>query len=373
LTDIAGKNPALLTAGWNSIANAPRREHGFFDKNKKDCLGCGYCNFGCQYGRKLSMLETYVPKLTQHGRRIVVGCHAVKIDTDHHRATEVRCEMKDGRKVTVRARDSIVVSCGVIGSSVLLMKSGIKVRHHVKDLVGSRVSFNAASPLFGLYSDAVRGFDGMQMGAYIGAGEGGLTGDYLMESHFDPPMTFAASLPGWFEQHFARMKQYARFVSAGVLVRTEANGSIKSSPEARDLLGPVDYQMLPGDLAKIRRGLSEVAAAWFQSGAKVVLPSTFRLVELHADQWLNKAPADIETELSKHIKQPDDITLSSAHLQGGNPMSDEDIGVVDSQFKVKGFDNLFVCDASVFQSSVGVNPQLTIMAMADYLVGLGVL
>jgi choline dehydrogenase-like flavoprotein len=41
-------------------------------------------------------------------------------------------------------------------------------------------------------------------------------------------------------------------------------------------------------------------------------------------------------------------------------------GVVDANFAVHGLDNLFVCDASVFPSSVTVNPMSTIMALADY-------
>jgi choline dehydrogenase-like flavoprotein len=36
------------------------------------------------------------------------------------------------------------------------------------------------------------------------------------------------------------------------------------------------------------------------------------------------------------------------------------------EFRVFGYDNLYVCDASMFPSSIGVNPQLTVMALADY-------
>ena len=41
-------------------------------------------------------------------------------------------------------------------------------------------------------------------------------------------------------------------------------------------------------------------------------------------------------------------------------------GVIDPEFKVYGYNNLFVVDASVFPSSIGVNPQLTVMGLADY-------
>ena len=78
-------------------------------------------------------------------------------------------------------------------------------------------------------------------------------------------------------------------------------------------------------------------------------------------------PQAIANFLDENIKRQADLYLNSAHPQGGNPMSDdENIGVVDSQFRVHGSDNLFVCDATVFPSTIGINPQLTIMAMADY-------
>ena len=58
--------------------------------------------------------------------------------------------------------------------------------------------------------------------------------------------------------------------------------------------------------------------------------------------------------------------MASAHPQGGNVMGgDPSVSVVDSHSKVYGFDNLFVCDASVFPTSIGVNPQLTVMALAS--------
>jgi choline dehydrogenase-like flavoprotein len=67
------------------------------------------------------------------------------------------------------------------------------------------------------------------------------------------------------------------------------------------------------------------------------------------------------------VAEADDIAYGSSHPQGGNPMSDDPgCGAVDSNFRVHGFDNLFVCDASVFPQPIQANPQLTVMAMADY-------
>jgi choline dehydrogenase-like flavoprotein len=67
------------------------------------------------------------------------------------------------------------------------------------------------------------------------------------------------------------------------------------------------------------------------------------------------------------MTSPDRFNLGSAHPQGGVPMSDDpDVGAVDRDFALHGFDNLFVCDASVSPTSVGVNPMETIMGLATY-------
>jgi choline dehydrogenase-like flavoprotein len=71
--------------------------------------------------------------------------------------------------------------------------------------------------------------------------------------------------------------------------------------------------------------------------------------------------------IGEEIRDDHDLSVNSSHPQGGNPMSLDALqGVVDSSFRVYGTTNVHVCDASVFPSSITVNPQLTVMAMAAY-------
>ena len=361
---IDGPNAHVLLAGWGDVQRRNpaygKYKSGLFKKNYHKCLGCGYCNFGCRWGRKMSMLETYIPAAQKLGARIVAEAHAKRIEIDGRTARAVHCVRADGRALRVRAK-SVVVSCGAIGSSVLLMKSG--VTHNV----GERFSFNAGTPVFARFPNLIRGFDGLQMAAYIDGV------DYLLESLFYPPVGFGAALPGWFNTHFERMRDYTHFACAGVLIGTDHNGRVKRIPQSRSMFGPVDYRMTDRDLDRLRHGQALLAYTYFVAGADYVLPATF------ADRVLDRAtfglstPDQIYDQLRKWIRQPEDVTLSSAHPQGGNPMSDDaSMGVVDSQFRVHGHDNLFVCDASVFPTTIGINPQLTIMAVADYFGGSGV-
>ena len=76
-------------------------------------------------------------------------------------------------------------------------------------------------------------------------------------------------------------------------------------------------------------------------------------------------PELLRKEVDAAIRDEGDLLLNSSHPQGGNPMSDDErVGVVGTDFRVHGTRNLFVADASVFPTSIHVNPQLTIMAMA---------
>lgn len=105
----------------------------------------------------------------------------------------------------------------------------------------------------------------------------------------------------------------------------------------------------------------------------MVYPATFVDSPLDRDSYASQ-PDKIARFLDERIRKPEDLTLNSSHPQGGNPMSDDRaVGVVDSEFRVHGYDNLFVCDASVFPTTIRINPQLTIMAMADYFAHLGLL
>jgi choline dehydrogenase-like flavoprotein len=319
----------------------------YFQTNFKDCVGSGYCNIGCAYNRKLSMLMNYLPWAVAAGAEIVADCTALKIETNGAKAKRVLCKLGDGERFSVNAK-TIIISGGTIASSALLLRSGIRKN------VGTRVSFNITTPMHAEFDEKLDTFKGVQMCCYL-EGRG-----FLLETTFNPPAASALIMPGWFEEHTARMRRYPYLATAAPVVGTTPNGSIKIGLLDRfQGQAGVDYVIGGADFATLKEGMKLLSRVFLEAGARCVLPSTFETLEIRSE-------ADL-ARIDSQIQQPEDVALTSAHPQGGNPMTDDPgIGAVDTSFRVHGYDNLYVCDASVFPTSIKVNPQLTIMALAGY-------
>ena len=321
------------------------------DANIKDCLGSGYCNMGCAYGKKLSALDNILPRAQADfpdGVRIFSECLAERIETSGGRATEVHCRLSDGRQLRVAA-NTVVVAGGALASSLLLQRSGLG-----GELAGTGLSFNVGAPLTADFKEELHAYDGLQIThTFRPAGEDQL----ILESWFNPVGTQAMLMPGWFSDHFNNMRRYVHLSCIGVVVGSQRNGRVKPGFRGKGM--KLDYVPTDADLKLMIRGNKLAARIHFASGALRVMPMTFRSLSYSSVEEVD--------QLDDVVLDNTDIGLHTSHPQGGNAVSrDPAKGVVDERFKLHGIDNVYVCDASVFPSSVTVNPQLTVMALADY-------
>jgi choline dehydrogenase-like flavoprotein len=324
---------------------------GVVDANIKDCFGSGYCNIGCAYGRKLSALDNILPRAQRDfpgALRIFSECTAEMIRTRGRRATEVECRLSDGRRLRVAA-NTVVVCAGTMASSLLLRRSHLGGR-----LVGTGLSFNVGAPLTADFEEELNAYDGLQIThGFRPPGEDQL----IFESWFNPVGTQALMMPGWFRDHYENMRRYPHLSCIGVVVGSQRNGRVKPGFRGRGM--KLDYEPKPADLKLMIKGTKLAAKIHFASGALRVMPMTFAY-----RSYTSIAQLD---ELDQLVRDNTDIALHTSHPQGGNAVSrDRAKGVVDERFRVHGLENLYVCDASSFPSSVTVNPQLTVMALADY-------
>ncbi|ALH79635.1 GMC family oxidoreductase N-terminal domain-containing protein [Sphingopyxis macrogoltabida] len=354
--------PHLLN-GWAAYAAAssdPREQRAVADWFAKNfgppftptaCAYCGYCNSGCAYGRRMGIAQTYLPEACRdHGARILPGTKAERIvwqtAIDGRREAEaVKLILPDGSQRLVRARVGVVVACGTIASSKLLDRSDI-------DGTGYQVSLNVASPVVALMPDGVGGdaWDEDQMASYVDCG------DFLLESHFQPPMSMASLMPGWFADHAARMQNFGRVHSAGILFPADRRGRVKDDK--------LEFRLdATDDLPVLRRAMATLTKVHFAAGAIECYPAVASGRKLTADM-------DIDAFFAREIREQDDITLSSSHPHGGNAINENpQYGVVDPRCRVHGTTNVLVTDASVFPSCIRVNAQWTTMAMAHYATG----
>jgi choline dehydrogenase-like flavoprotein len=326
------------------------------DANIHDCLGCGYCNIGCKWGRKLSMLDTVLPWSQRQfpGKvRIVAECSVQRLIEGRRGAVGrrigvVRAQLADGRLVTIQAR-TVIVAAGAIASSWILMQSGIGQGLPV----GRGLSFNMGAALTAEFPRRMNAYDGLQISHYgIPRPERG----WVVETWWNPPVAQALNMPGWFERHYENMRRYPYLMAAGALVGTEPNANL-----GRALTGGPDviYDPAAGDRRKLADALIELGHTFFAAGATRVMVNS---LSYHEFTHPNQLP-----ELTAVLLDPEEIGLGTGHPQGGNAISaSPGRGVVNPELRVHGWENLYVCDASVIPSSLTVNPQLTVMALAQY-------
>jgi choline dehydrogenase-like flavoprotein len=307
-----------------------------------ECVACGNCNIGCTFGAKRSALTTFIRWAEESGARVLPDTTVERVAIQRGRVAHVEARTgADGEPLRVFAK-RVVVSAGAIGSSALLLASGLRTN------VGTRLSFNVGAMMVGEFDEPLDSYDADQMTSYLKCD------DFLIEATHNPLMSAALTTPGWMDEHASLMRRSNHLAYAGAMVGSEPTGRVVLSrwmghEETR-------FRATPRDMRSLRSGLGTIARAFFAGGAKRVLLPTEAFVAL-------ESPSQIGV-IEERVRTMRDVQCGSSHPQGGNPMSDDPSrGVVDSSFRVHGVDGLYVCDASVFPDSVEVNPMHTIMAL----------
>jgi choline dehydrogenase-like flavoprotein len=333
------------------LDKAPNR-FAVVEANIEGCYGCGYCNLGCAYGKKLSMLDSVLPSgQARFGDRLRILPEAMvlRVDARDGVARELVCRLGDRRRVRVEA-NVVVLAAGALHSSVILQRSRLGGRN-----VGHGYSFNVGTGVWGDFSEAVDGYAGLQMSHYLKPPP---PAGFVLESLSLPPLTQAMFTPGWAERYELNVTRYRHLACISVLVGTRPSPSrLRRQP----LTGAPSFafEATRTEVGRLVNGIQLASSILLAAGALRVVPPTFEDAEL-------RTSADV-ARLKRSVVRGEQLLLASSHPQGGNAVSrDPALGVVDPTFRVHGTRNVYVCDASVFPTSTGVNPQLTVMALANY-------
>jgi choline dehydrogenase-like flavoprotein len=321
-------------------------------RNTHGCNGCGRCNFGCPHGAKLSVDRTYLPRALAAGAEIWSDCLVEKILTRGDRAVGVRGRMLDGpegrpgARFEVRAR-RVVLAAGAMHSPVLLARSGLG---RASGQLGRNVTLHPGFRMLARFDDPVRGWQGALQAMYTDSFEHeGIT----LMGLFVPPGVLAATMAGVGPAHAARARLIPHLAMFGGIIHDHGGGTIHR------FLGRepwMTYRMAPRDRALVPRVIRHLAEAFFAAGAREVFPPVFGQPGVDADAFRK---LDLEHLPASRLECASQHPLGSCRL-GTSP----DHSVCDVDGQVWGMRELFVADGSIVPTSLGVNPQLTIMTLA---------
>jgi choline dehydrogenase-like flavoprotein len=325
--------------------------------NHLNMVGDGLCNIGNKRMRKRSMLETYIPWAESLGVQFLPETSAVRFAADGRHANAVLLRTDLGHQQWVTVNKAVVVAGGVLASSQFLLRSGVMKN------VGQRLACNLALPAAFEFSQELRAYDGVQI--TLGALDS--QNRAIFETYFNPPGAFSIALPYFFDEHDRIMQAYSHELNLGALVGSEPNGTLDPTP---DVLNGRAFSWELGitDVANLKYALSSLARIGRHAGAtSVTLPFD---PGIRLDLQKSGEVERFEQALAAYPLGMSDLHLATAHPQGGNGMAGDSSAhsgnrVVDGKFRVDGFDNLFVADASLFPTGITVNPQWTIMAMSS--------
>jgi choline dehydrogenase-like flavoprotein len=327
------------------------------------CLGCGMCNTGCGSERKRNALQVHLPLALGAGRDTELVANARVCDVlvepganGAQRVTSLVVQTAGG-KVHVRGRQ-YVLSAGAIQSSALMLGSPSLARAVSKLPVGRRFCANVVSPMLAFYDAVLHRRPSLQLTHYYVPPD--QDDGFLIENLFNPPGQSALIVPGYGELHQQRMSKYVSTALMGIAIGTTANGTVSLDAQGR---ARTTLPMGENEHRRMRTGFRLLAHALLRGGGG--LRPTEILCGSSGDGFSIKTPADVE-RFEHWFSSPSRVLLSTGHPQGGCAMSDDArISVVDAEFRVRGIENLRVCDASVFPMVSGVNPQWTVLAIAD--------
>jgi choline dehydrogenase-like flavoprotein len=249
----------------------------------------------------------------------------------------------------VQARH-VAVAAGALGTPPLLQRAGV-----ASPRLGENLALHPTSAVIAVFDHEVRGFEGIHYGAYADDPEGG----YVLESVFAYPALAASTMLRAGAAAQRVMQAYTRMAAAIVLVHDEGRGRVHLGGN-----GParVDYALHPADQRHLRRGLRQLVELYLAAGAREVHVPAAAVPPIV--RGANRA--ELDAAFARLELAPNRLALFSAHQMGTAAMAaDPARGVTDSFGQVHGTRNLWVADGSLLPTSLGVNPQITIAALAD--------
>lgn len=319
-------------------------------RNAATCKGSAMCLQGCPNLARQSMDVSYIPRALNDGARLHAMSRVDRVLIDKRRATGVEgttldpVTRKPTGKFRVQARRAVIMSASVTFTPVILRKSGLR------GLVGDRFQAHPGCAVLARFPDNV----GMGWGATQGYEVPLRERRFKLETLSLPPEMLATRIPGAGARWQERLAQMDRYAQWAVQIRMEAHGTIRPSMFKSF---EADYAPTRRDVLRAREGCALIARMMFEVGADEVYPG------------MACAPQTLTSiDQVRLIEEADptqgDFHFMASHLFGtavaGKESTASVVGPDLQSHEVRG---LYVMDASVFPTNMGVNPQHSIMTV----------
>jgi choline dehydrogenase-like flavoprotein len=344
--EVRGRNAELMAEACRKLG-LPGKP---IVRNVRGCAGSARCLQGCPRAARQSMDVSYVPYALERGAMLWEGARADRIDIDAGRAVGVRGTLFDPRTRTrvgtfaVRARRGVIVAAGAVFTPMLLWKSGLR------GAVGTRFQAHPGAAVVGFFDAPVlQGFGATQAYEVPMRDRG-----YKLETLSIPPELLAARIPGAGREWRERIAQLGNTAHWAAQVRMAAHGSVRPG-----LFGApvIRYTPLPEDMAKLRESLALLVRMLFAAGAREVSHGIHGLPPI----FHTASQAEL---IEAYPLQSHHVHLLASHIFGtACAGADPQRSVVDPRLETHAVRRLYVMDASVFPTNMGVNPQHSIMGI----------
>ncbi|MCX7900818.1 MAG: GMC family oxidoreductase [Burkholderiaceae bacterium] len=362
------RNNALLAHGAQALGIPVAT----ISRNVRICWNLGYCGMGCPTNAKQSMLVTTIPAALDRGAQLFFRLRAQRLEFDRNRAVKLLCTAlaADGLTPTPASMAVIarhyVLAGGAINTPALLLRSEAPDPYR---LLGKRTFLHPTVISAAVFDEQVDGYQGAPQSVYS---------DHFLER--DPidgplgfklevpplhPVLFASTVPGFGAEHAETMRAFARTHVQIALIRDgfhpdSTGGTVDLQRDGTPLL---DYPLNDTFWDAARRALLAMAELQFAAGARAVRP-------VHEQAAAYTSWAQAKAEIARLPMKPLALRVVSAHVMGGCGMAaDERRGVVDPDGRYFHLDNVSVFDGSLFPTSLGANPQLSIYAIVHRMAG----
>jgi choline dehydrogenase-like flavoprotein len=340
-----GRNGQLAMEGAAAIGASAAP----ISRNAGDCVQCSSCPFGCEIDAKRGMHVSYLPRAAAAGARIRAGVHVDNVLVEDGRAIGVAgtvAAARAGRRsYTVRARRAVVVAGGAFGTPELLQRSGLG-----NSQVGRNLHIHPACWVGARYEEEVRGWEGVMQSFYVDQWE---DRGVLLEATFTPLAFGGAWLMGAGRSHQEAMLDFAHIGSIGVHLCDTSSGRVGLGAEGSLR---ASYKLNRSDADQTAFGIARAAEIHFAAGATEVYPNIPRVGVLK--------PGDLAEFEAARFK-PSELRLEAFHPMGtARIAADPREGACAADGSLYGTRDLYVADGSLFPTSVGVNPMMTIIAFA---------